>query len=241
MDVSTFLKLVEGGHKANYFIVCPDQLGLTILLPRALSKVAATEDIYYHDAASITKEKARFIERECRKAPSGSSNFSYFVISSLQNLPSQSVGVLLKVVEEARYSVFFFQGQVIPRFARTLLSRSILVKLPFLSKRVVLANLQAMHHNAAVADNQNLYDGTLTGTIRALSMKDTVASIRRDMSLGVRGIPSLQTDEVVGSHAFENSVVPLLTEAEQRFLKRDGNSDRRRLVLFLASERGGQR
>lgn len=238
MQLRTFLSLVEGGHKANYFIVAPDQLGLQMLLPRAFAKVVATEDTHFYEASTITKEKARQIEKEARKAPSGSSDYSYFVISGLQNLNSQSVGPLLKAVEEAKYSVFFFQAQWIPRYCRTLLSRSILVKLPFLSKKLVLANLQALHHDAKTADEQGLYDGTLAGTIRSLAMKDTMASIRRDMRMGVRGLPSTQSEDVVGSLAFDAAVLPLLTESEHTFLKRDSSPDRRRLAMFLACERG---
>lgn len=240
MKLQTFLSLVEGGHKANYFIVAPDQLGLQLLLPKAFSKVVANEDVYFYDASTVTKEKARQIEKEARKAPVGSSSYSYFVISGLQNLPPQSVGALLKAVEEAKYSVFFFQAQYIPRNCRTLLSRSILVKLPFLSKKVVLANMQAMHQDAQTANEQGLYDGTLSGTIRALSMKDTMASIRRDIKLGVRGLPSLQSDDVVGSLAFESAIYPLLSPEEFAFLKKDSSPERRRLVLFMLAERAVQ-
>lgn len=237
MLLKTFLTLVEGGHKANYFIVAPDQLGLQLLLPKAFAKVVSIEDCHFYEASTITKEKARQIEKEARKAPSGSSDFSYFVISGLQNLNSQSVGPLLKAVEEAKYSVFFFQAQYIPKACRTLLSRSILVKLPFLSKKLVLANMQALHHDAKTADEQGLYDGTLSGTIRALAMKDTMSSIRRDIRLGVRGLPSTQSDDVVGSLAFEAAVMPMLSDKELAFLRRDSSPDRRRLALFLVAER----
>lgn len=237
MQIKTFLTLTEGGHRANYFILAPDQLGLQLLLPRSLGKVAAREDIHFFDAASVTKEKARQIEKESRKAPVGSSDFSYFVLTSLQNLPTDSVGPLLKAVEEAKYAVFLFQAQYIPRAVRTLLSRSILVKLPFLSKKVVLGNMQTLHYDARTADELNLYDGTLSGTIRAVAMKDTLLSIRRDMRLGARGLPSTQVDEVIGSLAFDTAVGPMLSESEFQFLKRDSGPDRRRLAVFLASER----
>lgn len=240
MLIKTFLTLTEGGHRANYFIVAPDLLGLHLLLPRSLAKVAAKEDIHFFDAANVTKEKARQIEKESRKAPVGSSDFSYFVITGLQNLPTDSVGPLLKAVEEAKYAVFLFQAQHIPRAVRTLLSRSILVKLPFLSKKAVLGNMQTLHYDARTADDLGLWDGTLSGTIKAVSMKDTLLSIRRDMRLGARGLPSTQADDVIGSLAFETAVGPLLNPSESAFLKRDSSADRRRLAVFLASERTSQ-
>lgn len=241
MQIKTFLTLVEKGHRANYFVVAPDQLGLQLLLPKALSKVAAKEDIYYYDAASVTKDKARLIEKESRKAPAGSSDYSYFVITGLQNLPTESVGPLLKAVEESKYAVFFFQAQHIPRSVRTLLSRSILAKLPFLSKKVVLGNMQALHYDAKAADELNLYDGTLSGTIRAVAMKDMVVAIRRDLRLGARGLPAAQADEVIGSLAFETAVYPLLTEKEAQFIKRGSDPDRKKFLMYLVSERESAR
>lgn len=237
MLIKTFLGIVEGGHKANYFILAPDQLGLQLLLPKSLEKVASKEDIYYYDAATITKEKARQIEKEARKAPVGSSEFSYFVLTGLQNLAPDSVGPLLKAVEEARYSVFFFQSQSIPRWLRTLLSRSILVKLPFLSKKVVLGNMQAMHYDAKTADDLGLYDGTLSGTIRSVAIKDTMISIRRDLRLGVRGLQATQSIDVIGSLAFDAAIGTMLNTSEAEFLKRDSSPERRRLALFLVSDR----
>lgn len=237
MQVKAFLTLVESGHRANYFVVAPDQLGLHLLLPRSLEKVAAKEDIHFYDAAGVTKDKARQLEKESRKAPVGSSEFTYFVITGLQNLPTDSVGPLLKAVEEAKYAVFVFQAQSIPRAVRTILSRSILVNLPFLSKKVVLGNMQALHYDARTADELGLYDGTLAGTIRAVSMKDTLLSIRRDMRLGARGLASTQSDEVIGSLALDAAIAPLLSQREVSYLKRDSNEDRKRMVVFLAAER----
>lgn len=237
MQIKTFLNLLESGRKSNYFIQAPDQLGLQLLLPKSLSKVASGEDIHFFEAANVTKEKARQIEKEARKAPVGSSDFSYFIIQGLQNLPVDSVGPLLKAVEEAKYSMFIFQAQVIPRFVRTLLSRSILVKLPFLSKRVVLGNMQSLHYDARTADDAGLYDGTLSGTIRAVSMKDTMQSIRRDLRLGARGLPSTMSDDVIGSLAFDAAVGPLLSAKETQYLKKDNSPERRRLVMLLLAER----
>jgi len=241
MMIKDFLLLLGKGKRANYFVIAPDQLGLNLLLPKSLAKIAAREDIHFFNAADVTKEKARQIEKESRKAPVGSSDFTYFVISGLQNLPTDSVGPLLKAVEEARYAIFIFQAQALKRSVRTLLSRSILVKLPFLTKKVVLGNMQALHYDARTADENNLYDGTLSGTIRAVSTKDTTASIRRDMKLGIRGLPSTQEAETVNSLVFETAIGPFLNQKEIDFLRRESNQDRKRLVVFLASERASSK
>jgi hypothetical protein len=241
MQIKAALALIETGQKANYFILAPDLLGLQILLPKSLEKIAARDDIYYLNASSMTKERARQMEREARKAPVGSSDCSWFVIYGLQNLPVESVGPLLKAVEEAKFSAFVFQSQHIPRHCRTLLSRSILMRLPFLQKRVVLGNLQAMHYDARVADEMNLYDGTLSGTIKALLMKDTVVAIRRDLRLGARGLPSTTSEEVVASNAFDAAIGPMLLEHEASFLARDSSPERRKLIAFLTSDREGRK
>lgn len=222
----------------NYFVVCPDSLGLSLLLPRVLEKLASREDIHFLQASHLTKEKARQMEKEARKAPSGMSNHTYFCISLLQNLAPDSVGPLLKVVEESKYANFIFQAQTITRETRTLLSRSMVIRLSFMSKAMVLGNMQAMHLDAATADELGLYDGTLGGTIKALTMKDTVVEIRREIRRGVRGIVALQREETVQSLALHTAISPFLREGETAFLKEEDSPERRRLVLFMLAERG---
>lgn len=242
LNLKDFLTLVvsSGNDRINYFVVCPDNLGLNLLLPKALYKIAAKDDVVFVDATSLTKDKARQLEKEARKAPVGLSNFTFFFVAGLQNLPVDSVGPLLKVVEEAKYSCFIFQAQFIPKRVSTLLSRSMLVKLPFMSRRQVLGNLQALHYDAKLADELKLYDGTLNGTIKALATKDTVASIQREMKRGSRGYVSLYGQDMVGSLAFRSAVDGLLDETETSFLKRDDNEERRRLVVLRHLLRNSQ-
>lgn len=237
MSLKLLLTLLEKGRKVNYFVQCPDSLGLNLLLPKTLAKVAAPDDMHFYEASGVTKEKARQIEKESRKAPVGASDYTYFIISGLQSLPPDSVGPLLKAVEEAKYSIFIFQAQTIPRAVRTLLSRSMLMKLPFMSKRQVLGNMHALHYDARTADEMGLYDGTLQGTIKAVSIKDAMMAIRRDLRLGARGHPSLQADDTINSLAFDAAVEPYLSDKERNFLRKDSSPERRRLVMFLMTER----
>lgn len=237
MKIQDFLKIVGQRGRLNYFVLCPDELGLSLLLQGALSAIAVPEDIHFHDAEGITKEKARQIEAEARLASRGGSELQHFFIYSLQKLPADSTGPLLKAVEDARYARFIFQAQSTPRKIHTLMSRSSVVKLPFLTKAMVLANLKAMNHDAKLADDLNLYDGTLAGTIRALGMKDTLVSIRREMSRGLRGISAVYTPEVLGSLAFESATYDFFTEKERRFLGKNPTPDRKKLALFLATSR----
>lgn len=223
--------------RLNYFVQAPDNLGLGMLLQGALARIAVSEDIIFYDAEGITKDKARQIETEARTAGRGGSDLQHFFIYGLQKLPQDSVGPLLKAVEDAKFSRFIFQAQSVPRKILTLKSRSSVVKLPFLPKNVVLANLRSMNHDARTADELNLYDGTLAGTIKALGMKDTTILIQREMSKGLRGIASVFAPEVLDSLAFESATREKMNAAELRFLGRNPSNERKKLALFLAMGR----
>lgn len=240
MNIRDFLRLVGQPGRSNYFIVCSDDLGIPLLLQGALSPIAATDDVYYYDAEQITKEKARQIEAEARMAPRGGSALSHFYIYSLQKLPTDSVGPLLKATEEAKYSRFIFQAQAVPPKVHTLMSRSSVVRLPFLSKKAVLGNMKALNHDARTADQLNLYDGTLGGTIRALGMKDTMTEIKREIPRGMRGVAALFDKNVLTSLAFEPATDSLLSPAERSFVRVGGGTEgvmslaRKRIALYKA-------
>lgn len=240
MNIRDFLRLVGNPGRTNYFVLCSDDLGIALLLQGALSPIAATEDVYYHDAETVTKEKARQIEAEARMAPRGGSKLSHVYIYSLQKLPAESVGPLLKATEEAKYTRFIFQAQAAPSRIHTLMSRSSTVRLPFLSRKAVLGNMKAMNHDARTADQLNLYDGTLAGTIRALGMKDTMSEIKREIPRGMRGVAALYNPDVLGSLAFESATEPLFTQEEKRFVTRAGGSEtasgiaRKKIALYQA-------
>jgi len=245
MRVQDFLKLVGRPGRENYLAVCPDDMGLGLLLQGALAPVAVPEDIQFHSAESITKEKARQIEVDARFAPRGGSALNHFFIYSLQSLPTDSVGPLLKSVEEAKYSRFIFQAQSVPRAIKTLMSRSNVCRLPFLSRKMVLGNMKALNHDARTADQLNLYDGTLAGTIRALSAKDTIAEIQRELKRGPRGLTALFNPDILNSVAFEQATQDLLTDKERAFLRggkrfKDQYEARQKLLLYRITQRMGE-
>lgn len=245
MKIQDFLRLVGQPGRTNYFVQCSDDLGIILLLQGALSSIAAADDVYFYDAESVTKEKARQIEAEARLAPRGGSALSHFYIYSLHKLPTDSVGPLLKATEEARYSRFIFQAQSAPFKIHTLMSRSSVVKLPFLSRKAVLGNMKAMNHDARTADQLGLYDGTLSGTIRALSMKDSMMEIKRELPRGYRGIASLFRPDVLTGLAFEPAVDQVLTPEEKAFMARGMGDDpntpiglaRKKIAIFSAAGR----
>jgi len=239
MRVGEFLKLLGQPGRINYFVICADELGLLTFLQGALATIASTEDIHYYDAEGITKEKARQIEAEARLASRAGSPLQHFFIYSLQKLPGESAGPLLKAVEEAKYARFIFQAQSVPRKIRTLMSRASVVHLPFLSKDVVLANLKAKNLDARTADRLGLWDGTLGGTERALAMKDATVEIRRETRRGLRGLTVLYSKETLGSPAFEPTVLGYLTDPEKAYLRRNPSDARKKIVLYLILQRQG--
>jgi len=224
-------------------VICSNELGLSLLLQGALSVIAVPEDIEFHDAENITKEKARQIEVAARLASRGGSELNHFFIYNLQNLPVNSTGPILKAVEESKYSRFIFQAQSIPRKIRTLMSRSSVVRLPFLSKQVVLGNMKALNYDARTADQLGLYDGTLAGTIKALSGKDAIIEIQRDMKRGLRGLTAMFNPEVLKSLVFDAATYSYMDEEERALLRaaRGMNeqrySARQKLMVYRAMQR----
>jgi len=224
-------------------VICSNELGLSLLLQGALGAIAVPEDIDFHDASNITKEKARQIEAEARLASRGGSELNHFFIYNLQNLPTNSTGPILKAVEESKYTRFIFQTQSIPRKIRTLMSRSSVVRLPFLSKRVVLGNMKAMNHDARTADQLDLYDGTLAGTIKALAGKDAIIEIQREMKRGFRGLTAVFNPEVLNSLVFDTATYNYMTEEERALLRTAKKLDkyryeaRQKLMIYRAMTR----
>lgn len=243
MKIQDFLKLVARPERANYAAICADELGLGLLLQGVLAPIAFAEDIQFFDAETITKEKARQIEADARLAPRSGSQLNHFFIYHLQRLPPDSTGPLLKAVEEARFSRFIFQTQGTPRHIRTLLSRSMTAQLPFLPRKVVLGNMKALNHDAKTADQLNLYDGTLGGTINALAAKDTITEIQRELKRGVRGLTALFSPEILGSLVFNTATYNHLNQSERAFVRRGrtgskaGYAARQKLALYLALQR----
>lgn len=237
MKIQDFLKAVTAPTRTNFFVLCPDNLGLGSLLNMALSTIAPQEDIHFFDAAAVTKEKARQIEQEARFAPRGGAKLNHFFLYGLQDLNAESVGPLLKAVEEAAYSRFIFQAQELPRKIHTLKSRGVYVALPFLGKKVVLANLKSMNHDARTADQLGLYDGTLSGTIKALNMKDSIATIQRETKKGQTGLVNLFSPDNLNSNAFDMATAEHLNSEEREFLKRSKTPNRQKIALFAASGR----
>lgn len=243
MKIQQFLNLVSKPGRTNYMVVCSNELGLSLLLQGALSVIAVPEDIEFHDAENITKEKARQIEAASRLASRGGSELNHFFIYNLHNLPTSSTGPILKAVEESKYSRFIFQAQTIPRKIYTLMSRSSVVRLPFLSKAIVLGNMKAMNYDARTADQLNLYDGTLAGTIKALTGKDAIIEIHREMKRGLRGLLVMYNPEILNSLVFESATYNFMFDEEKELLRRAKKMDKRRyasrqkLMIYRAMQR----
>lgn len=227
------MKMVVVEKTSNFFVEAPDQLGLTALLPKYLEQIASPVDIHVLDAGTLTKDRARSLEKEARFAPQGSSEKTHFLIYGMQRLPAASVGPLLKVVEESRYARWIFQAQISAKWLNTLKSRSTVVKLAFLAKKTVMGNLRRMNLDAAAAEKANLYDGTLTGTVRALNMRETLINLRKAVTEGSRGLVTLYGADALGSLAFDTAVLDNLTVPQKLYLGSDPTDERKRIALWL--------
>lgn len=237
MKIKDAVELVKISERTNYWILAPDNLGLNLILNKVLASIAPSEDLHFIDASTLTKERTRALERETRMAARGSSDYAIFFIYKMQNLSVESVAPLLKTVEDSKFARFIFQSQSLPRKIRTLMSRSSVIRLGFLSKAAVLANLKSLQFDAKSADQHNLWDGTLSGTISALQMREAFISMRKDLSLGARGLASLLQQEVVNSMCFLQATYPYMSPEERQYISRLDTADRRKMALILAMDR----
>ena len=124
------------------------------------------------------------------------------------------------------------------------MSRAVVIRIPFLPKKTVLANMKAMNYDAKTADQLDLYNGTLSGTIKALAMKDAILEIKREAKRGLRGLAALFNPEILGGLAFDTATYDLLEKEETNFLDKTKNhpdkalhTARQKLVLYRALQR----
>jgi len=237
VKLTDFLRILSQPGRINYFVVCPDLLGLGSNLQRVLESTTNSADLHFFNAREVTVEKARQIEVESRFAPRAGSDYVIFYVYGLQNLPVNSVGPLLKTIEEAKFARWIFQAQFTPRKIHTIRSRCSVVKLPFMARDITLANMRALNEDAQTADEMNLWDGTLDGTIQALGMKRQLIEIKRDLRRGSQGLASLLREEILNGLALPHATYEFTTTREKAFLEREGSEARKKLVLYLLCQR----
>ena len=129
------IKMVQNDVRANYFVVCPNSYGLSRILTKVLRKVAVEEDIKVIEASKLLVDAARGVANMTRMFSVGASKFNHIVILGMDRLPWGSEGPLLKVVEESATTRFYFQAPEITKKLKTLASRSVVVYLPFMTKK----------------------------------------------------------------------------------------------------------
>lgn len=233
MDAGEFLKAVREDPGTNYFVATPDGAGLVILLPRVLAKIAQPEDVRIVDGAVLRADEARSIAQEARMAPIGGSTHTHFVIRRADRLSESATGALLQASEESLRARFIFLGRSLR--PDTLASRSVRVRLPFLSKRAVLGNLQALRMDARAADEAGLWDGTLGGTARNVREGKAREQVRTALQRGVEGLNDVI--HLAESPVFDRALAEYLEPAEHAFLQREASAARRGLLAFLVLSR----
>jgi len=229
--IKDFLQLVKKNRRANYFVVCPPTAGLGVILRNVLDEVANTNDLYFEEAKDFSVERARVIARQVSMRPVGGSNYSHVVISNVEKLPLDCVGPLLKAVEESVSGNFYFQASSIPSKVFTLASRSMVFRLPFLTKAQVYGNLQAMGVDVYTLSKRGLYDGTLLGSMSLLANSDIQARLDRAVKMGGRGLEPLLEEELLDSLLFPRMVAREDVRAGL-YLEREDSVVRRRFVAL---------
>lgn len=234
MKPSKVLALLKDRPSSNIYIQCADSLGMTQLVPQALAKAFSSLDVHVVNARGLTIERARQLEEEARLKPRGSSDRTHVFIYGMSSIPTASVGALLKIVEESPTTRFVFQGQQQLVKDRTIRSRCTLVRVPYLSKKAVLANIQAMSLDAVKVEELGLWDGTLQGTIARLQAHSTLIGFTRELGLGSKGFLNLVSADMLGSQVFDTALADVLSEKEKRFISANPTANRKKLAIYVA-------
>lgn len=231
MTPAEFLKALRENPCTHYYVVTPDGDGMVRLIPRVLRAIAAEPDIRVLDSASVKIAKARRLAQEVGMAPVGGGRVTHFVIWRAHTLDAATAAALLYAVEEAARGRFVFVAGRSPRGAhRPLASRCVELTLPFLSKRAVLGNLQALREDARKAAEKDLWDGTLGGTLANIREEAARSRILDAVSHGIQGLADLLA--CTDSSTFDRVLESHLTEGERHFLERESSPERRALVAF---------
>lgn len=220
MKIAQFIAMARDNPEQNYLAECSDMLGLTTYLTREFKKIAHDQDVHVYDAKFITREKSHQIDDESRRASYGGTGYQHFIITKLQDLPAESVGPLLKTVEEAKYSRFIFQAQHVPAKVYTLKSRATAVKIPFITENGILAAIKARNLDAGEVQREKLWDGTLDGSLQALNSRLKTKEIRKKLSQKRQGMSDVyDSEELMDSPVLDRvikEVEPSLTDYLQR-------------------------
>lgn len=231
MTPAEFLKALREFPRTHFYAVTPDTAGMVRLIPRVLRATSAELDVRILDGASIKVEQARHLAQEAGMAPIAGSTVTHFVIWRAHMLSAPVAMALLYAVEEAARGRFVFVAGRSPREAqRSLASRCVLVPLPFLSRRAVLGNLQALREDARTAAEKDLWDGTLGGTLANIREEQTRRQILNALAQGMQGLSDLVA--YAESSVFDRVLAGHLNEEERHFLERDSSPERRKLVAF---------
>lgn len=236
MTPAEFLRTLKARPTTHFYAVTPDGAGLALLVPRILRGIAAERDVRILDGSQLTVRDARRVAQEAGMSPVAGGPVTHFVVWRAHDLKPEAAGALLLAIEEAARGRFAFVAARDPRGAlRPLASRCVLVRLPFLSKRAVLGNLQVLRLDARTADERDLWDGTLGGTLANLREEGDRRQILEALHRGMNGLADLVA--CAGSPVFDRVMREHLTEEERRFLDRESSPERRKLVAFSALAR----
>lgn len=236
MRVQDFIRILGEQPEDHFFAVTPDLEGTLRIVRRSLLAMQPACDVRVHDGSALQVAEAREVASDARRAPLGGSRRASVLVWRAERMPRDAAAMLLAPVEEAGGARFIFlaSGEV-PDHVEPLASRSVTVRLPFLSRRVVLGNVQALRLDARAADEADLWDGTLGGTLEALRCQATHARVREALGKGAGGYAALA--ELVGEAGFDAALRPSLLSEERAFLEARPGEDRRRLAAFLVARR----
>jgi hypothetical protein len=178
MKINSFFRLVVESSQSHLTVVCPESLGVNSSLRKVLNRISNHHDQIFVNAQGLTVSEAKDLINQTSFSPKGCSDRTHVFVFNTERISRLIVSILLKSVEESKCCRWIFQTSYLREDVLPVFSRTKVCHIPFLSRKVVLANLQKSGKDASSVDELNLYDGTIDGTIEGLVNSSKISTLK---------------------------------------------------------------
>ena len=232
--MNDFIKHIQTNPRSHVFVVGSAKLGVRRFTQAQCSKLApgATKVI---DATSMKVDEARALIEELHTLPEMGVECWQVIVMNAEKLKREVLPQFLAIMEEGQWARFVFHANAAPGYLGPIKSRCTIFKLAFMGKRQVLANMQALHLDARAADEADVYDGTLEGTVQRLAIKDALDEVEKQTG-AFENIPAL----LQAVEGYDPAMLGVLTHGEREFIMGAPQPIRRRLVVMLRAIKDAQ-
>jgi len=221
---------VQNPRHHVFFLGSP-KLGVSRFVRSKMERLAPGS-VRVIDADGLKADEARELMASLHEVPELAIEAWQVLVLNAHKLSRAVLPQFLSIMEEGQWARFVFQAASEPRWLGPVISRCKRFRLSFMSRKQVLANMQALHFDALKADTEDLYDGTLEGTVQRLAISDALVEIKKQV-----GSFDKLPDLVQACDGYDPELLFQLSEGEREFILRAPQGIRRRLVVFLHGAR----